>query len=523
MNTTYSERSFDETSRCTAALLVLILLIATFLRAWGIAFGLPFIFHADEPFHVDIAQQMFKTGNLEPPFLTYPSLSFYLNALAYVPYFLVGKRLGVFTTPADIPAPQMLAMGVGRTAMPTTFLLWRCLSAVYGIASVALIFLAGMRLSRDRRVALLAALALAVSPTNVRYGQLITPDILATLWGVLCVYASLGIANRGRLQDYVLAGVAGGLAVGSKYNAALLLLPIVLAHFLSRGKKGLADGRLYLALLLCGVVFLLTTPFALLAWPRFWEHISFDRSHYAKGHLGGEGDSLRWYLSYLWQSEGPLVLFSLFALVHSALARHKQRIIVSITSILYAAFVCSFTVHNDRTILPIVPFCVLLGASGVVRVYDLIRDRWPQVRMRGRIEAVGAVLLALALIVPVARTIQRNVRQVSIDSRITASLWIAANLPKGSHIALEAYTPWVDPDVFHVKGFGHLYDQPAKWYAENGFQYLVFGELMYDRFYREPERYASQVAKYEELFHALRPVRIFNDGGYEVRIYQVVP
>jgi len=136
---------------------------------------------------------------------------------------------------------------------------------------------------------------------------------------------------------------------------------------------------------------------------------------------------------------------------------------------------------------------------------------------------VGAVLLALALIVPVARTIQRNVRQVSIDSRITASLWIAANLPKGSHIALEAYTPWVDPDVFHVKGFGHLYDQPAKWYAENGFQYLVFGELMYDRFYREPERYASQVAKYEELFHALRPVRIFNDGGYEVRIYQVVP
>jgi len=265
VNTTYPERSFDESPRCTVALLALILLIAAFLRAWGITFGLPFVFHADEPFNVDIAQQIFKTGNLEPPFLTYPSLSFYLNALAYVPYFLVGKKLGVFTTPADIPSPQMLAMGVGRTAMPTTFLLCRCLSASYGVASVALIFLAGMRLSRDRRVGLLAALALAVSPTNVRYGQLVTPDMLATLWGVVCMCASLGIANRGRLQDYVLAGVAGGLAVGSKYNAALLLPAIVFAHFSLRGKKGLGDGKLYLALLLSGVVFLLTTPFALLA------------------------------------------------------------------------------------------------------------------------------------------------------------------------------------------------------------------------------------------------------------------
>ena len=213
----------------------------------------------------------------------------------------------------------------------------------------------------------------------------------------------------------------------------------------------------------------------------------------------------------------------LFALARSALVRHKQGLIMSITSILYFAFIACFMVHNDRTILPVIPFLLLLGASEVVYAYDLMRDQWPWVQVRGRIEAVGVVLLALALIVPVARTIQRNVRQVSIDSRITASLWIAANLPKGSRIALEAYTPWVDPDVFHVQGFGSLVEHPAGWYAENGFQYLVFGELMYERFYREPMRYALRVAQYEELFHTLRPVRMFNDGGYEVRVYQVVP
>jgi hypothetical protein len=44
---------------------------------------------------------------------------------------------------------------------------------------------------------------------------------------------------------------------------------------------------------------------------------------------------------------------------------------------------------------------------------------------------------------------------------------------------------------------------------------------MFRRFYTEPERYSTQVARYDELFRALRMVKTFTDGGYEVRIYAV--
>ena len=70
-------------------------------------------------------------------------------------------------------------------------------------------------------------------------------------------------------------------------------------------------------------------------------------------------------------------------------------------------------------------------------------------------------------------------------------------------------------------GIGMI-DHPPAWYVTNGFEYLVFGEYMYGRFYSEPDRYASEVSQYEALFDTFDTVKIFADGGYEVRICCVV-
>ncbi|MGB3058399.1 MAG: hypothetical protein WBE17_01555, partial [Anaerolineae bacterium] len=48
--------------------LAAILLIAVALRLWGINFGLPYLYHPDEPGYVAIAQNMVKTGDLNPHF-----------------------------------------------------------------------------------------------------------------------------------------------------------------------------------------------------------------------------------------------------------------------------------------------------------------------------------------------------------------------------------------------------------------------------------------------------------------------
>ncbi|MBK6710907.1 MAG: hypothetical protein IPG51_11320 [Chloroflexi bacterium] len=43
-------------------------------------------------------------------------------------------------------------------------------------------------------------------------------------------------------------------------------------------------------------------------------------------------------------------------------------------------------------------------------------------------------------------------------------------------MALEPYAPFVDPQQFSATGFDYLYLHTAEWYAENGFEYLVFAQ-----------------------------------------------
>jgi hypothetical protein len=129
----------NKPARNTRWLLGGIVLLAISIRAWGIDFGLPYLYHPDEPVPVGIAQTMFKTGDLNPHFFHWPSMIFYLNAAAYIPYYFAGKLMGVFSSPSDILGPIWLVMGVGLSPMPTTWLLGRCLTAAFGSASVILV------------------------------------------------------------------------------------------------------------------------------------------------------------------------------------------------------------------------------------------------------------------------------------------------------------------------------------------------------------------------------------------------
>jgi hypothetical protein len=79
----------------------------------------------------------------------------------------------------------------------------------------------------------------------------------------------------------------------------------------------------------------------------------------------------------------------------------------------------------------------------------------------------------------------------------------------------------VDPNRFSVHGFARITDNSPEWYIENGFQYLVFSQGMYGRFYREPERYSKHISLYEQFFDRFALTARFLDGGYEVLIYSV--
>jgi len=508
--------------------LTAIMLIAVALRLWGIGFGLPYLYHPDEPGYVAIAQHIVKTGDLNPHFFNYPSLFFYLNALAYLPFYAVGKVLGLFHTVADIPAPILLVGGDGMTPLPATFWLGRLLTLAFGSGAVVLVFLVGRQLFGSRRAGLLAALLLAISPTNVTHSRYITPDTFVVFFAVFSLWAAVQVYQRGRTRDYVLAGVMVGLTAATKYNGALILVCLVTAHFLRTGWRGWQDRRLYLAGAASALAFVCATPFAIFDPAKFMADLSLEARHYATGHAGGEGNAALWYVTYLWQAEGLTALLALAALARGLWMRSQPVIVAAAFPVAYFVFISNFMVRNDRTLAPLTPFLFLLAALFLVQAWDWLRRRAPgpdRARPGARpfwVTGAASLLLALTLVIPLTGTIQAAHRLTTVDSRETARVWIAQNLPPGARVALESYAPYVDPQRFTVQGMYRLILYPPSWYIDEKFDYLVFSEGMFKRFYREPDKYAEQIAEYDALFQAFEPVKIFTDGDYEVRIYRVV-
>lgn len=497
-----------------------IVLAGAALRIWQIGWDLPYVYNPDEPYYVWIVQNIFKSGNLNPNFFNYPSLFLYLNALAYVPYFVFGRALGVFDAPTDILAPTSLALGVTFAPSTDVFVLGRAISVLLGSLSVILTFIIGYKLTRNKWTGILAALMIAVSPTAVTHSRLITSDVYVMFFMLLALLASLPLLRQGAHRiHYVAAGIAAGLTISSKYNGALILLSIQAAHFLRPSGARSRQRNLYIALAVAGLTFLATTPFAVLDFPRFSNDLLFEIQHYRTGHPGMEGNTLIWYVSYLWQVEGISGLLASLAILLGLLRRSKTSVFLSVFPVAYFALISTLTVRNDRTLLPIMPFLFLLAA-------DMLMDTLHRLQQNKVRKLVPAVVISIAVLMvahPLWNTLQDGIRLTKLtQSRSAARSWLAETVPPGSRLAVEAYSPYGDPTKYTVDGFLRIIDNPQDWYVHNDFDYLVFSKAMFGVFYQDPQKYSSEVSQYNGFFATFQPVAIFDDGIQEVRIYQAV-
>lgn len=503
-----------------AILLALILVLALFVRIWGANYDLPFIYHPDEPNYIIIIQNIFKTGDLNPHFFNYPSLFFYINALAYLPYYLIGKLLGIVHTPTDILAPISLAGGVTRAPMQTTVILGRIVTICFGTGLVGLTYFIGKQITGRKLAGLLAALMVAISSTNVLNSRMITPDTFVTFFSLASFLATLWAYQQGKTWQYIVCGLCVGLTASSKYNGGLVILPLLLVYFFQYGITAFKQPKLYLVLLFCGVGFFATTPFAILDSAKFLADLRYESIHYSTGHPGMEGNTLGWYLDYLWTTGGGLYILAIIEILRGIFIRSKKIILLSVYSLAYFIFICSFIVRNDRTILPLIPFLFLLAASFLVYLLDKANTLKQKKLRRGSIVIIVCLFIA-GLTLPISKTITDTIKTTTVNSRETSRVWITNNLPPGAKIAIEPYSPFLNPSQFSIQGFGRIIVHTPEWYVEQGFDYLIFSQGMYGRFYFEPERYGQEIAQYNNLFEKFNPVKIFTDGDFEVRVYKV--
>lgn len=221
--------------------------------------------------------EKFTTGVLvpqdEPRDFAYGHVPLYLGAAATRLTETVAPWLGP-RLPQGWPFTQAVLNQTKYIEFVQITAVGRVLTALFDLGTIWLVYRLGWLLF-DETVGLLAAALLTVTVMHIQLAHFYTVDPFLTFFVVACLYFLVSARpphnETGKtppplsLPRLMLAGVMTGLAVGSKFAAILLVLPIVVTLWGDRSRP--RSQHITLLLLVSGVAFLsffLTNPFAIL-------------------------------------------------------------------------------------------------------------------------------------------------------------------------------------------------------------------------------------------------------------------
>ena len=411
-----------------------IVLLAAALRLFPVWFGLPYPYARPDEAQAISGAVGVLAGDLNPHFFHWPSLTFYLFAAV----------LGIVSNVRSLIGIEPLPLGTALIAA-------RVVVALAGALTTVPVFRLTRRIAGDR-AGLLAAGFLAVAPLHVRDSHFAMTDVLMTLLLAMCL-ACLAAAYDGAVageartayRRFAIAGLLGGLATSTKYNAALVAVSMIVAQVLLW--RSTTDGSWSWATRRWGSVtpsfafggamlagFVIATPFAVLDFPAFAADFSYDLTHLSEGHAIALGRG--WYahaVRSLPYGCGPLVLLAALAGVWFGFRRHLHHtLIVGSFALAYYAVIGSGYTVFFRYVLPLVPVVCLFAAIGAAHVLSVLSSEStlpaesPR-RREGDRWAAAALVFVLGW-GPVSTAVQMDLALARTDTRVLAARWLGPQL-----------------------------------------------------------------------------------------------
>lgn len=388
-------------------------------------------------------------------------------------------RLAPFLERVGAPAGVVAELDAGNEACNA--LPGRLTIALLDTLTIFLVFLVGRR-GFGVGAGLLAAALYAVSAQAIQLSHFFAMDPASTTFTVLAVWGGLKMVQERSLRGALWTGVGAGLAIASKFSALpVLALPAVAAIlWLSQEAHAEArDGRsqlravvgVVLAWGVAGLMFLLTSPYAVLDWDNFAQAVLVEQGQMVRGvadwpftrqyrnttpYLYFIQQQLQWGL---WWPLGLIGLagsiYMLGELVRSLLTLARQwigrggRVLApyELANLLMWAWIVpyfgltgAFLAKFNRYMSPVLPFVMLFAAALIWR----FRHGWGRednqtgfVKARrwaagglAAVAVVGGLFWSLAYVNGVYRT---------EHPWIAASRWIYENAPRGSLILWELW------------------------------------------------------------------------------------
>ncbi|HWJ51597.1 MAG TPA: glycosyltransferase family 39 protein [Solirubrobacteraceae bacterium] len=432
--------------------LAVVLIAGLGLRLWGVRQGLPYAYNTDEADHfVPHAVKMFADGTLNPKYFANPPAFTYVLHLLFALWYGggAGVRRAFALHPEDV------------------YTLARVAVALLGTGALWLLYATGARLC-GRAVGVLAAAIEAVAFLPVFYAHLALNDAPTLAPLTLSLLGTAGVASKGRMRDYLLAGVGLGLACATKYTAGIVLLPLLVAagaRYLDADDP--AKRRVLTGLPAAGAIalaaFLVANPYAVLDYHAFHAELVHQStlSAESQGKLGAPKQGGLLY--YLWSLTWGLGWAPALAALGGSLVvwRSNRRLgaLLVPATLLFLLFMGLQGRYFGRWLLPIFPLVCLLAAFFVVRLIAWITSL-RHLPAAGR-AALAAVLVAALLAQGLLYSVHSGLVLSRSDTRTQTRDWMVANIPAGSKIVVEPVAPneWAN----EAKPGTSTASNPARW------------------------------------------------------------
>ncbi|MBI3636257.1 MAG: glycosyltransferase family 39 protein [Candidatus Rokubacteria bacterium] len=415
--------------------------------------------HPDEAWVLRSVVNAVETGRLLPDNYAHPSVDFTLALLAAAPEFarLLWERRG--QDPGDRTFIGEVREGL-RTRVGTHAFKLRTRAVFLFVTALAIVwtYLLVLWWRRSAVEALIAAALVASSWEIAYHARWIRPDTVmmqfaALAW--LCVVRARSATHP--IRWLCAAAIAGGLATGTKYPGAILIVPVLLAVWRYAPEPAAFRGRaLCLGAVFC-VTYLLSTPGTFVEPLRFGGNVVSEGRHYLAGdevlgvqpglpHLG----LATVYLTAVAPSPYWVVSLGVTALaligVAAAFATDRWTTgLLLIAPVLYVAYFAMQRALFVRNLLFVIPIIAVFGAIGWGALTSRLSAR---LRILAGVPIVILVLVNLQWLVRAAESIRNftpeRERRAALDY-IRAQPGTRFLLSSGVKDALDAAGAAIEP------------------------------------------------------------------------------
>ncbi len=438
------------------AYLVLLALVAVglVLRIKNNGYGLPYVYNVDEGSHFTARAVSMLGGSWDPGYFQNPSSFTYLANFALRLHFGGGNPLGGFG--AVIDAFKLNPKEIYETTRTTSAIV--CMVGVVGV------FWAGRRLWEGFTVALAGAALLTFAFLPVSYSRIAVTDVGTLAPVALAIAGCVRVWEDGRLRWWLLAGAGTGLAIGFKYTAGVLLLPLAVAAVaaLVRGGRDALRPVLIgsaLALLACVAAFFVTNPYFFFDFSDAHRQLSAQATTAGDfGKVGQNTTGLPYYLGTLTWGIGWVGALAALAGAVIELRRDLVRGLVLVAApVALLAYLSLQARFFSRWLLPAYPVLVLLAGSAFAEAAAAL----PRLRAGVPRLAVPAAAAAL-VVVAIAQGALADVRSAHVlggtDTRQLARQWLVDHYPSALRVVIE---PAVPARYYRRQGRGGLHGRKA--------------------------------------------------------------